>query len=84
MGWSDIIGDVAREGPRIDSAYFKRRSFHQWRVKWTNDRSKKYISLYFKPCFYHRPPRTGYVEFDLDAAKQSRDCLREMIENLEK
>jgi hypothetical protein len=94
MGWLSSLsepfrylhrsGEIEREGPRIDSAYGGGRSFHQWRIKWTFDGSKKFISLYFKPCFSYRPPRTCYVELDLNAAKRSRDCLREMIESLEK
>ncbi len=87
MGWFDNFyrsGEIAKEGPRIDSAYGGGRSFHQWRIKWTFGGNQKFISLYFKPCFYYGPPRTCYVEFDLDAAKRSRDCLREMTQSLEK
>ena len=84
MGWLNIFGNVEREGPRIDSAYGNGRSFHQWRIKSTRDESKKFVSLYFKPCFYFGPPRTCFVELDLDAAKRSRDCLWEIIESLEK
>ena len=87
MSWIGNLsksGEIAREGPRIQSAYGGGRSFHQWRIKWTFGRSNKFISLYFKPCFYYGPPRTCYVEFDLDSAKHSRDCLREMIGILEK
>jgi len=87
MSWFGNLSksdEIAREGPRIVSAYGGGRSFHQWRIKWTFGGSYKFISLYFKPCFYHGPPRTCYVEFDLDSAKRSRDCLREMIESLEK
>ncbi len=96
MGWlSDrlkprwyvyAVGDAVREGQRIDSPYGD--GFHQWRIKRAEDGSQDFISLHFTPSLRHGSLRDpgGYlfVEFDLDAARRSRDCLQEMIESLER
>ena len=96
MGWmSDLLkpgwyayeaGDLVKEGPLIDGVY---GGFHQWRIKRTENGRRQFISLYFTPSFFQGSSgdRDSYLacfaELDLDAARRSRDCLREMIESLE-
>ena len=55
---------------------------YQWRIKQTQDGTKKFISARIKIYGSERGDRR-FIHFDLDAARDIRDGLAQMIETLE-
>ena len=71
----EVIG-VDFEIPTLHGGSF------QWRIKQTQDGAKKFISARIKVYGSERVQH-GFIHFDLDAARNIRDGLAQMIKTLE-
>jgi hypothetical protein len=87
--WKRILGKFERFNymlGEVTGVDFEIPSLHggsfQWRIKQTQDGAKKFISARIK---VYGSERVGhqFIHFDLDAARNIRDGLAQMIKTLE-
>jgi len=91
--WKRILGKFERFNYMLGEVVgvdFEICSVHggslQWRIKQTQDGAKKFMSARIKPSYYYGSEAAPncFVNFDLDAARDIRDGLAQVIRTLER